>query len=272
MNNNKLRKIILEELRGLPLTRKLRKNFKLVDFLSESSDSNLLSLADGIVITSGFKIGNLAEALKPDGTEYSPEIVALAQRLHAESGDPTSSPGDFLNQAEAEIASSTPTPAAPADEDGPGDTDAYTNPYSAMDTADFHARRLADPTAPPPPAPDPDAPPAADVGSDAATPADSDGGSDRPPEGDLDSDDNVAVDTDSAPPTVTDDSDGAGDPDPVPEPPGDVSTDEDLEQDTLNADVINYIDRISTGESAGSVSETRSRSPRASLVKMLYRE
>lgn len=141
MDRNKLRKIVLEELQGRSRPKRRRQGFGLIDLLSESSETNLLSLADGIIINSGFEISELSEAVKPNGEPYPPEVVARAQELHAASGDPTLDPDDFLTQAEQELATSgQDTAPPPAPEPAPPDVvDAPTEETQADPDADANA-------------------------------------------------------------------------------------------------------------------------------------
>lgn len=132
---------MLEELQGRSRPMRRRQGFGLIDLLSESSETNLLSLADGVIINSGFEISELSEAVKPNGEPYPPEVVARAQELHAASGDPTMDPDDFLTQAEQELApSSQGTASPPAPEPAPPEVvDAPTEETQADPDADANA-------------------------------------------------------------------------------------------------------------------------------------
>jgi hypothetical protein len=234
MNNNKLRRIILEELSRVQPTAPYRRAQKLglMDYLGESSDRHLLELDDSTVISTGMSINeqdlddefNISDA----GEAYNP--MDLEQEIVPPPAGPSPE---------------TETETEPETEDDPGaeapDEETVADDSPADGT-------IPDIVTPPPPI----------TGDGDPDGADSDG---SPEDVTTDADDGSGPERDV---------DGPGD---FPSaPPVEIPTDEDLEQDTLNAGVIAYIDNISTSGDPAGTSESRSRPIGTSLLKLLYHD
>jgi len=232
MNNNKLRRIILEELSRVQPTAPYRRAQKLglMDYLGESSDRHLLELDDSTVISTGMSINE-------QGLDTEFDITDAGEAFDAGAGVPS-----------PEIVTATvepPPETEPETDDDPGseapDEEAVADDSPADGT-------IPDIVTPPPPITgdgDPDGADSDGSPEDVATDADDGSGPDRDVEG--------PGDFPSA-------------------PPGEIPTDEDLEQDTLNAGVIDYIDNISTSGDPAGTSESRSRPIGTSLLKLLYHD
>jgi len=156
------------------------------------------------------------------------------------------------------------------------------SPQKRKDAPDPRPGTESDPKMPPGAATKPDAAPAATAtpaapsatanpaapAADAADDADAGGA----PAGGTDSGgppEEVAADPDNGSGPERD-VDGPGDS--LSQRPVEIPTDEDLKQDKLNADVINYIDSISTNGDPAGTSESRSRPIGTSLLKLLYHD